>query len=343
MKTLDIKCSAPHKVYIGRGIAERICDYIPQGSKVMLITDDTVYSLYGENTLCSLRSGGFNCFLYRSRAGECFKSFENYSHIIGSLVENKFTSQDIIIALGGGTVGDIAGICAATYHRGIGFLSIPTTLLAQVDSCIGGKNGINASNIKNAIGTFYHPLSVLCDTAFLKTLSLEDLKSGCGEILKYALISGDFNLARLTEDIKSNPDNIIEHCLKIKAEYVERDELDRGCRHILNLGHTVGHAIESRSDFAIPHGIAVANGLLYEARLFERLGYCSKEVAAMINSMLHSLGIPVHNIGFDGLFEPMTGDKKATGEYIEMPVIKAIGCCKMVKIPLAELKEAVYE
>ena len=269
MKKISVKTSHPYEVLIERGSLANCGKYISEitrSRKAAVITDDIVEKLHLQTALDSLRAEGFECSVYSFPNGEQSKCLENLGKIYDFLCESNITRSDIIIALGGGVVGDITGFAAASYLRGVEFVQIPTTLLAQVDSSVGGKTAIDIAGGKNLVGAFKQPALVLCDSDILKTLPENILAEGMGECIKYGMIR-DEKLFELMEshDLASLDeimDEMVYACIDIKRVIVEHDECDRGERMVLNFGHTLGHAIEGWHNYKdIAHGEGVAAGM----------------------------------------------------------------------------------
>ena len=266
MRKVIVKASVEYAILIGRGILGQLGEEVKkriQPCKAAIITDTTVEKLYAEQAEKSLQQAGFTTCRFADPAGENSKHIGTLSDILEFLAEEEVTRQDIIIALGGGVCGDMAGFAAAVYQRGIRFVQVPTTFLAAVDSSVGGKTAIDLKAGKNMAGAFYQPHLVLCDVDMLDTLPEEVFADGIAETLKYGVI-GDVDLFEKTAkgDFRNDLEEIIETCVKMKRDIVMEDEFDNGVRQLLNLGHTLGHAIEKRSGFAISHGHAVAIGCI---------------------------------------------------------------------------------
>lgn len=242
-----------------------------KGKKVAIITDENVDALY-KNVLNEFLTDK-EVFKYVVEAGEDSKNAENYFNILNCLAENEFLRSDSIIAFGGGVVGDLAAFVASTYMRGIDLFMIPTSLLSMVDSSVGGKTAINLKTGKNLCGTFYQPNGVYISIDFLKTLPLKEMSSGYGEIIKYAFL-GDVKREDIVNPVSVN---LIYKCVKIKRDIVECDERENGARKFLNLGHTIGHAIERLSHFTLSHGDCVAKGLYFALNLSKKLNFITDE------------------------------------------------------------------
>ena len=270
---------------------------------------------------------------------------ETYTAIINALSENRFSRSDVLAALGGGIVGDVGGFAAATYQRGIRLVQLPTTLLADVDSSIGGKTAVNLKSGKNQLGSFYQPSLVLCDTDALSTLPESEYKNGCGEIIKYAVLSGEELFSAVSScDIRANYESIIAECVKLKRDIVAEDEFDTGRRRLLNLGHTFGHAIEKCSNYSIPHGAAVGTGLAIISRAACRRGYCSGEVAERVEKLIkqYSLDTETEFTAKD-LYLAALSDKKIGSGKVNLVVPEKIGQCATVSVPNEEMLAWLYD
>lgn len=269
MKIINVKASSSYKIYIERGLLENCGKIIAETVKtrtVAVITDDIVDSLYYNTLENALKKEGFSVVKFVFKNGEASKSTETLNNIYTFLCENSITRSDCIIALGGGVVGDISGYAAATFLRGLQYIQIPTTLLAQIDSSVGGKTAIDLPCGKNLVGAFKQPACVICDPDVLSTLSEKILSDGMAEAIKYGMIRDEklFELiaSNNIENVNNSIDEIIYKCISIKRDVVENDEFDTGERMILNFGHTLGHAVESYYNYeTYTHGSAVAIGM----------------------------------------------------------------------------------
>ena len=257
MNTVHINASKSYDIIIEKGLLPRCGFYIKnvcQAQTICLVTDDTVDALYADTVIQSLQREGFRTVKFVFAHGEESKSSTTYLNLIDFLAENHITRSDVIVALGGGVVGDLSGFAAATFLRGISFIQIPTTLLACVDSSVGGKTAIDIPAGKNLLGAFHQPALVLCDPMTLSTLPDEIYRDGCAEIIKYAMITDAHFFEQLNnQPVKEWEEEVIKRCVEIKRDIVMQDEFDRGQRALLNFGHTVGHAIEACSHFTISH------------------------------------------------------------------------------------------
>ncbi|MGI5976857.1 MAG: 3-dehydroquinate synthase, partial [Candidatus Limivicinus sp.] len=324
MKTIRISASGEYDVIIAPDLlssaGERIRAAVPDFRKAAVITDDNVAPLLLSELERSLAGAGIESVRYIFPHGEGSKNGENYLKILSFLASSRLSRGDIVIALGGGVVGDIAGFAAATYLRGIRYVQLPTSLLAMVDSSVGGKTAIDLEEGKNLAGAFCQPELVLCDLDALKTLSPEFFTDGCAEIFKYGVL-GDRELFDHLCRRGQNFDReyAVSRSVEMKRGYVSRDEFDRGLRQMLNLGHTVGHAIEKCSGYREGHGRAVAAGLAVIAKACAENGICSRRCAGEIISGLEALGLPTGTgCSAEELMTPMLADKKRSGDKINL-------------------------
>ncbi|MDI9634797.1 3-dehydroquinate synthase [Kamptonema cortianum] len=271
-------------------------------------------------------------------AGESSKNGDQFLAIHRFLAEHGLKRNDVLVAFGGGVIGDLAGFVAATYARGIEFIQIPTTLLAMVDSSVGGKVGIDLPEAKNMVGAFHHPSQVLIPLDVLQTLPKAEFANGCAEILKYGLIYDpelwhSLEKEPLTLD-SSRLQQVVARCIQIKAEIVQNDPLEKtGLRAILNFGHTVGHALEQCSNFAVPHGSAVALGMIAEIELAHELGVAQDVDSAAVSRVIgaHDLPtMPSHQFLWANLLAAMRRDKKGTGNGLAFSLVESVGRCKLV-------------
>lgn len=342
MKTVKVNASVSYEVMIGNGILKSSAKHIKAvlgDARLCIVTDDTVDALYSNKLESSLRSEGLDFIKFIIPHGEGSKNAETFISILEFLAENRITRSDAIIALGGGVVGDISGFCAGVYLRGIKFIQIPTTLLAMVDSSVGGKTAINLQAGKNLAGVFHQPSLVLCDPRTLDTLPSETFSDGCAEVIKYGIINDIplFNL--LKEGIRENIEEIIARCVTNKAKIVESDEFDLGVRQLLNLGHTVGHAIERASNLSISHGQAVAIGICTVTKIAVSLNLCTADDLEEIINLIKKEGLPTTS-PYDAktLTAIATADKKRSGETVNFIIPYGIGNCKPMKINVSELE-----
>ena len=341
-KEIRVNTGPAYTAAIGPGLLKdcgpRLREVVPP-CHMAVVTDSIVGPLYLETVTESLKAAGYTVSAYEFPAGEESKNVSTLSDILEFLAKERLTRSDCLIALGGGVVGDMAGFAAAVYLRGVRYVQMPTTLLSAVDSSVGGKTAIDLKAGKNLAGAFLQPAAVLCGTDCLKTLPPEVFADGAAEAVKTGVLC-DEGLFALFEDgaLKANPAEVIARCVEYKAGVVERDETEQGERKLLNLGHTVGHAIEKCSGFTIPHGHAVAAGLAVMARAAERLRWTNGPIAERVGRCLEGQGLPVSTeFSPEALAEAALADKKRAGDSITIVVPKEIGTCELLKIPVSEL------
>lgn len=342
MTEIEVKASGSYKVVIGDNLLEKIGDYVKEllnPIKTVIVTDDVVDSLYSETVENSLKSSGFEVVKFVIENGEKSKNGQNFLKICEFLAENHITKSDLIIALGGGVVGDLAGFVSASYLRGIKFIQLPTTLLAAVDSSVGGKTAIDIESGKNLVGAFYQPKLVLCDYSTLFTLKEEVFTDGCAEVIKYAVIGNKELFNHLLENGKDfDLEYVISECVRMKRDIVEKDEFDSGERQKLNLGHTIGHSIELCSNFEISHGSAVAIGLAIISRASAKKGLCSENTAENIIEILKEFDLPTDSsFSAEELNKPALSDKKRSGNSLNLVIPYDIGDSRLLKSDVKDL------
>ncbi len=338
MKKVRVKLgSNAYNIHIGSGLLMQtghLLEEIGFGDKLVIITDPRVKNLYGNTLKQSLTSNGFKVTILEVPEGEEQKSLETAGRLYQELTAFYAERTTPILALGGGVIGDLAGFVAATYMRGVPLIQVPTTLLAQGDSSIGGKVAVNHGLLKNKIGAFYHPRLTISDTNTLKTLTPREFSDGLSEIIKHGAILDEEFFTYLEENlnrIKSFDDKVLETIVsrsaEIKAGVVEKDELDLGLRNILNYGHTVGHAIESVSELKIWHGEAVAIGMIAEARISNKLGIFDRDELIRLKGLIERAGLPteIPDLEAEELIQAMKHDKKIVGGKIRFVLPRAIG------------------
>ncbi|MGH4050246.1 MAG: 3-dehydroquinate synthase [Clostridium sp.] len=341
--------SGCYPIYIKNGLFSEIGERVKKiykGSKIAIITDSNVNELYGQKIVNSLKESGFESYKIVAQAGEVSKSFETLLEVYDKLLDYKINRGDLIIALGGGVVGDMAGFAAATFLRGISLIQIPTTLLAQVDSSVGGKVAVDLPRGKNLVGSFYMPKAVFIDPLFMGTLKERFLNDGMGEVIKYGAIKDSelFNtLMRYDnkEELLKNIDKVIYTCCTIKADIVEHDEKDTGERMLLNFGHTIGHAIEQFFNFTkYSHGEAVAMGMYSITKLGEVLGKTKEGTSIAIKDILVKYNLPwmLPEIKSEDIIKAISHDKKNIGDSMNFILIKSIGDSFIEKINEDKIK-----
>lgn len=324
-------------------------DSLWQNKKIAIISDENVFPIYGENIQQQLAN--YEVCHYSVPAGESSKSLEMANAIYDFLADNQFTRSDAIIALGGGVVGDLASFVASTYMRGIAFVQIPTSLLAQVDSSIGGKTAVNSSKAKNMIGTFAQPDGVLIDPETLNSLPELRVREGIAEIIKCGAISDAslwHDLEKLTgiQDLLDHSEAIIQKALQVKKNVVEEDEFDNGSRLLLNFGHTIGHAIENTAGYGeISHGEAVAIGMVTISRTAEEKGLSPIGTTEKIIAMNQKYQLPSKYEPWEAekFYAAITHDKKARGDSLNIILLKEIGQAYIKKINMTEIKDFLIE
>ena len=342
MTTVTVRASRPYEVTIGRGLLDTVGRQAAgqwKGRSAAVVSDSTVAPLYLNRVKDSLERAGFRVHSFVFPAGEDQKNGGTYLKLLEFLAARRLTRADGLIALGGGVVGDLAGFAAATFLRGIGFLQLPTTLLAAVDSSVGGKTAIDLTNGKNLAGAFYQPQAVLCDLDTLDTLPAEVFADGCAEVIKYGMIGDPALLARLeTVDFRADPEELVARCVAQKRDLVEQDEFDTGARQLLNLGHTLGHGVEACSGYTVSHGRAVAIGMTQVTRAAVAFGRCPAEVLPRLRRLLERYGLPdATAYSAQALYEKTLSDKKRSGDTISLVVPIAWGASQLVRIPVSEL------
>ncbi|MBR4973822.1 MAG: 3-dehydroquinate synthase [Clostridia bacterium] len=320
-----------YNIYLERGGLQKVKEFLNLNRKVLIVTDSGVPEIYAK----TVASQSENPFIVTIPMGEASKCFDTYKMLLSKMVEFSFTRTDCVVAVGGGVVGDLAGFVAASFMRGVDFYNIPTTVLSQVDSSIGGKVAIDFEGIKNIVGAFYPPKAVVIDSDTLKTLPGRQISNGLAESVKMAMTS-DENLFRIfeTQEIMPNIDQIIEASLRIKKFVVEQDEKESGLRKILNFGHTLAHAIESQNEMQnLYHGECVALGML---------PMCDKAIRERLVKVLNKLEIPTQiELEKEIILEAIKHDKKMSGENITVITVEKIGEFKMKNISLDQLKEVL--
>ena len=319
-----------YDVIVEQNSLDKIGEYLNLNRKVLILTDSGVPTIYSKKVL----DASLNGYIYTIPSGEASKSFENMGRILDYLIEKEFSRTDCIVAVGGGVVGDLAGFVASCYMRGIDFYNIPTTLLSQVDSSIGGKTAIDKMGIKNVVGAFYPPKKVVIDSIVLKTLDKRILHAGLVEAIKMAATSSLelFELIENSTDLLADIDEIIIRSLMIKKEVVELDPKETGLRKILNFGHTIGHAIEASGRFnELYHGECVGIGMLYLS---------SDEVKCRIEKLLGKYQLPTKvDVDSGELFKYMSLDKKRSGDYLTIIYVESLASYEIRKILLEDIKK----
>lgn len=347
-------------IYIENGLFENLGHHVGSyysGSRVSVITDTNVSGIYGATVESSLRAKGFMPIFYTVEPGEGSKSMETYQRLQESLADDGHQRTDLILALGGGVVGDLAGFVAATYLRGVPFIQVPTTLLSQIDSSVGGKTGINLESGKNLVGAIYQPKAVLIDPLTLDTLPEKYLRDGIGEAIKYGyidrpelldLLSGEGNASDSStfDHVLENRSRVIEICCESKARFVLQDELDKGQRMILNFGHTLGHAIEKTHGYSkYTHGEAVAMGMYYMVKMTEHAGLSDPGLLADLENLLKRYQL----LNFEMISQPevwmeaVVKDKKNLGGKLNIIYVTRPGDPVIYPLQASEFEQMIKD
>ena len=343
MEKLNVNTKPCYDILIRDGIFSDIPKLVLpfcSTKKVLIVTDDIVDKLYGDALLKNLVSSGFYCKKFVFENGEKSKNMDTLSDILEFAIKSDFHRNDLFLALGGGVVGDITGLASALFMRGADVIQVPTTLLSAVDSSVGGKTAVDLKCGKNSAGVFKQPRLVIIDTDIIKNLPEDIFEEGMGEVIKCGVIKElpIFDYIN-SGSVKENLDRVISDCLTLKKEIVEKDEFDTsGIRNILNVGHTVAHAIELLSEYSVPHGRAVAMGLVIEARIAAKYGICTEDTAKKIENAVRRQGLYSDN-RFDKseIAVACLKDKKNKDSKITFLLPSKIGSCMEVKLTLKEL------
>ncbi len=370
---ISINASVKYDIHIGFNGFECVGSFLKSlnVSKSIIVSDSNVFPLYGAALEKSLTELNIVCDSFVFLAGEQSKNIQSYAELLSFLAMQNLSRDGFIIALGGGVTGDLAGFAAATYLRGIRYIQIPTTLLAAVDSSVGGKTGIDLPAGKNLAGAFWQPSMVVCDSSLMKTLPVEEIYNGAAEVIKYGCIKdaelfweiADGSVMRelaLQKHTGKNPHNkekissdesfsrdfekILARCIRIKQACVEEDEFDRGVRALLNFGHTFGHAIEKLSGYQIAHGKAVAMGMVMAARISERIGFSTESCVKPLTDALTANGLESRCPAFEpeAIAKAAAQDKKRSGDHITLVLMKSIGNCALYQVRTEKLPSLIH-
>ncbi len=342
MKTVTVNASKSYEIKIGPGLLDSLgqeARNLGKAKKVAVVSETNVYPLYGEQAENSLKNAGFEVNSFVFPAGEESKCTAAYLELLTFLAENKLTRTDLIVALGGGVVGDLAGFAAATYLRGIRFVQIPTTLLAAVDSSVGGKTAIDLPAGKNLVGAFWQPSLVLCDTDTLTSLPREVFLDGCAEVIKYGILYDEAFFSYLERTgAEFDREAVIARCVEMKRDVVMEDEFDTGTRMKLNLGHTIGHGVEASSHYTLSHGKSVAIGMA----IVSRASHCRDN--NRIIRILEQFGLPTStSTDADTLLRYALSDKKRSGGTVNLIIPRNIGNCEIVPTPVEHIESFIEE
>lgn len=343
MNTIQINASKSYNVLIGNDLLENaghqlLCT-LQKTCKIAIISDSNVYPIYGSIVSESLLNSGYDVVCYTFPAGEASKTAATYLEILNFLAENQLSRTDAILALGGGVTGDMAGFAAATYLRGITYVQVPTSLLAMVDSSVGGKTAIDLPAGKNLVGAFYQPSLVLCDLNTLSTLPESEFCDGCAEIIKYGVLYDESLFIHLeSAGLGFDRETVISRCIELKRNVVAEDEFDNGARQKLNLGHTIGHGVEAQSNFTVTHGQAVAIGMAIISKS------CCYDIYERLVSVLQKFKLPTTtDFTANQLFNSALSDKKRSGGTVNLIVPEEIGKCSILPTPVGELESLIKE
>ena len=340
MNTVTVSASKTYDILIGSGILKELgvrVQSLGKAQKVCLVSETSVFPLWGETALSSLKDAGFDVCSYVFPAGEESKNGENLLKLLNFLAENGLTRSDILVALGGGVTGDLAGFAASCFLRGIRFVQVPPSLLAAVDSSVGGKTAVDLPAGKNLAGAFWQPSLVICDTDTLDTLPVDIFRDGCAEVIKYGILYDPKLFAHLEEKgLAFDREAVITRCVELKRDVVMEDEFDTGARMKLNLGHTIGHGVEARSNFTLSHGKSVAIGMAIVCRASR----CPD--TPRILAILQKFGLPVTtDESVQDIYNYTLSDKKRSGDTVRLIIPRRIGDCAIVPTPVHTLKSFI--
>jgi len=342
MRSITVNASRTYEVKIGPGLLEKTGELaapLIRGRSAVIVSDSNVWPLYGQTVADSLARAGFQVDRFVFPAGETSKNTQTLVELLTFLARVGLTRSDTLFALGGGVTGDMGGLAAALYLRGIACVQLPTSLLSAVDSSVGGKTAVDLPEGKNLVGTFTQPHLVLCDTKTLDTLSPAVLAEGWAEIIKYGMIRSKTLLDHLSQEPAGTDIQwVIAHCLEIKRDVVAEDEQDNSARQVLNFGHTIGHAIERCGDYRYFHGEGVAMGMAIMTRACVRQGKCPAECWTMLEALLDKYRLPkTCTMEKEDLLEAARADKKRRGDAITLVQPDVLGRCVLFQTDYCEL------
>lgn len=344
MRTLKVETGRPYEILIDKGLIDNCGEHIKKVSKankIAVISDTNVFPIYGEKVVNSCKNAGYEVVSFTFKAGEASKNLTTISQMYDFLAENHLTRSDLIVALGGGVTGDMAGFAAASYLRGIDFVQIPTSLLAQVDSSVGGKTGVDISAGKNLVGAFWQPILVLIDSNSLATLPQYYIDDGMAEVIKYGCIK-DKALFEKLEKVNAMDciEDIIYNCVSIKRDVVSRDERESGERALLNFGHTIGHALEKVSNFTgLSHGQGVAIGMVMMTNASEKAGITNAGTTKRVEALCKKYNLPTDSdVAKNEIATASSSDKKTSGSSITLVLLNEIGDSFLKKTPIKDFE-----
>lgn len=345
MKKVKVEASLTYEVLIKKGLLKNsgaLIRNIYNGDTAVIVSDTNVFPIYGQTLKHSLESEGYNVITFVFPAGENSKNTNTLVELWEFLAINRITRSDALIALGGGVTGDLTGFAAATFLRGIKYIGIPTSLLAMVDSSVGGKTAVDLKHGKNLAGAFYQPSLVICDPDTLSTLPQSVFNDGMAEVIKYGMI----NLPDFLNSLENDTDicDIIETCVKDKRDIVNLDEKDTGLRQLLNFGHTAAHGIELLSDFSVSHGSAVAIGMMIMTKAAVKTGLCEEEALIRLEKLLKKYSLPVSTLLQPAeIADAAMNDKKRSGKDITLVIPVSYGKCILKKVPADSIESFFSE
>ena len=338
---ITVKASGTYDILINKGGLSGIGQALKERFKpctIAILSDNKVFPLYGKVVADALKATGFSTVSHVIPNGEQSKTLAGVTAFIDRMVQAQVTRTDMVLALGGGVVGDMAGFAAAIYLRGIPYIQVPTTLLAAVDSSVGGKTAVDISAGKNLVGAFHQPALVYLDTETLNTLDPAVMRDGFAEVIKYGIILDSKLFDTVSKPGSFDLTSVIARCIEIKRDVVEQDEFDKGLRGLLNLGHTFGHAIEKLSDFTITHGSAVARGMIIAAKVARTYGFT--DYTDIITKVVKDYGFDTDcPFRADELYSVILSDKKRSGADITLVLPKQIGASTLEKMPALQVLE----
>lgn len=353
MQTISVTTeSRAYDVLVGEGILSLVGGKAREtaaGTRAMVVTNTDVEPLYARAVLDSLTDAGYITATHVVGSTEAVKNMRELAILLEDMAEQQMTRDDVVIALGGGVVGDLAGFAAATYMRGCKAVQVPTSLLAMVDSSVGGKTAVDLEHGKNLAGAFFQPRCVLASIECLDTVSLDLFADSCGEVIKYGVMRDaelfcDLENAPLTDSKHDHArlEQIVARCVAIKRDVVNADEHESGLRQTLNLGHTIGHAVESANGYKLGHGSSVAAGMCIMARACAAKGWCSLETADRIEATVAAHGLPCgSDFSVEELYKHALSDKKRHGDTMNIVAIEGIGRVSVRTVSLDEFKELI--
>ncbi|MBR4793485.1 MAG: 3-dehydroquinate synthase [Bacteroidaceae bacterium] len=338
---ITVRASGTYDILISKGGLSNIGQALKERFKpctIAILSDDKVFPLYGKVVADALKAAGFSTVSHIIPNGEQSKTLDNVTAFIDRMVQAQVTRTDMVLALGGGVVGDMAGFAAAIYLRGIPYIQVPTTLLAAVDSSVGGKTAVDISSGKNLVGAFHQPVLVYLDTETLNTLDPAVMRDGFAEVIKYGIILDSKLFDTVSKPGSFDLTEVIARCIEIKRDVVEQDEFDKGLRGLLNFGHTFGHAIEKLSDFTITHGSAVARGMVIAAKVARIYGFT--DYTETITKVIGNYGFETDcPYSADEMYSVILSDKKRSGADITLVLPKQIGASTLERMPALQVLE----